>query len=697
VGSFNWDMIGWSGSDPLPADLILYANNNLISQAMANKVAEAVTTYLPGAINPVVTINPSMSSSDHGPFWNAGWAAICGIEEIAWGPDFNPYYHSVNDLMVNTDQTYAVNCTRAAIAALADYAIPVTTTGPVLTVQSKVIDDVGGNGNGIPDPGEQISLAVTLVNAGNQAATSIVGTLSSSSPYLTITQATTTFPNLGIGGSGPGAQPYLFTVSSSCPANTWINTTLTVTAAGGYTHTNLISFLVGDPLYSPIGPDAYGYFARDSYDPEGPAYNWIEIDPNLGGPGIPLNFTADDQTLPVALPFTFRYYGQNFGSVSINTNGWVAMGSTTSTDNSNSHIPNADGPPNMIAPFWEDLSPQQPGGHVCYYFNSTQHYFVVEYDSVRQYAPTTARETFQIVLYDPGFYPTSTGDGQILFQYKKVTDPTSCTVGIENQAQTVGIEYLYNTDYSPNAAHLGAGMAILFSTRTTAPQLDVTLTIINPPIVIPANGGNFGFNVYLLNGGPSQIPYWVWTRVKYPDGSYSAPQLGPVNINTPVGVTITRQRSQTVPASWPSGVYTYLGYANTAMSYPAVDSSWFTFTKSATANGGPVVLEAICSGELFPGEIASVSQQPATFSLEQNRPNPFNPSTAISYQLQTASQTKLTVYDTAGRLITTLVDEMQGAGTHSVTFDGSKLASGLYFVRMEAGDFNAVQKMMLLK
>jgi hypothetical protein len=83
-------------------------------------------------------------------------------------------------------------------------------------------------------------------------------------------------------------------------------------------------------------------------------------------------------------------------------------------------------------------------------------------------------------------------------------------------------------------------------------------------------------------------------------------------------------------------------------------------------------------------------------------PNPFNPSTVASFELRVPSRVNLKVYDTAGRLVATLADGWRGAGSHEVTFDpagasGSRLASGLYFVRMQAGEYSAVRKMMLLK
>ncbi len=89
--------------------------------------------------------------------------------------------------------------------------------------------------------------------------------------------------------------------------------------------------------------------------------------------------------------------------------------------------------------------------------------------------------------------------------------------------------------------------------------------------------------------------------------------------------------------------------------------------------------------------------EPIAFELRQNYPNPFNPSTAISYQLSAVSHATLTVYDILGRRIATLVDGVMPAGTHTVTFDASRLASGIYFYRLSAGNFTAVKKMMLVR
>lgn len=93
-----------------------------------------------------------------------------------------------------------------------------------------------------------------------------------------------------------------------------------------------------------------------------------------------------------------------------------------------------------------------------------------------------------------------------------------------------------------------------------------------------------------------------------------------------------------------------------------------------------------------------ISNVPTEFGLEQNYPNPFNPSTNINFALPQASEVTLTVYDMLGRKVATLISgEQLQAANHSVRFDASALASGMYIYRIEAGSFVSTRKMMLIK
>ncbi|QQS35009.1 MAG: T9SS type A sorting domain-containing protein [Ignavibacteriales bacterium] len=89
--------------------------------------------------------------------------------------------------------------------------------------------------------------------------------------------------------------------------------------------------------------------------------------------------------------------------------------------------------------------------------------------------------------------------------------------------------------------------------------------------------------------------------------------------------------------------------------------------------------------------------QADNYTLEQNYPNPFNPVTTINYSLAQNNFVSLTVYDVLGREVATLVDEFREAGIYEVEFDGSQLASGVYYYQLKVGEFVQTKKMILTK
>lgn len=112
--------------------------------------------------------------------------------------------------------------------------------------------------------------------------------------------------------------------------------------------------------------------------------------------------------------------------------------------------------------------------------------------------------------------------------------------------------------------------------------------------------------------------------------------------------------------------------------------------------GNDIYLDSIC---VFPfqGIKRIANDIPKTYKLSQNYPNPFNPTTTINYDLPKAGNVRLVIYDVLGKETVVLVNEVQKAGSYSVTWDGSKFASGIYFCRIEAGTFTDVKKMVLIK
>jgi len=152
------------------------------------------------------------------------------------------------------------------------------------------------------------------------------------------------------------------------------------------------------------------------------------------------------------------------------------------------------------------------------------------------------------------------------------------------------------------------------------------------------------------------------------------------------------------------------GYPDLTLKF---DKSLIVEALGEVANGDTVVLTI--TGELYdgtpiegsdcvisrgpaspPSGIAGVNGDPSQIVLG-NHPNPFNPTTEISFALPLAASVRLDVYNIMGQKVTTLLDETLQAGEHSASWDGSTVASGVYFYRLDAGEFSETRKMMLLK
>ncbi len=88
---------------------------------------------------------------------------------------------------------------------------------------------------------------------------------------------------------------------------------------------------------------------------------------------------------------------------------------------------------------------------------------------------------------------------------------------------------------------------------------------------------------------------------------------------------------------------------------------------------------------------------PMNYELSQNYPNPFNPSTTIKFSIPEGSQVSLKIYNSLGQEIKTLVNRFMETGIHTVNFNAVDLNSGMYFYRLDAGEFSHVRKMTLIK
>ena len=134
-----------------------------------------------------------------------------------------------------------------------------------------------------------------------------------------------------------------------------------------------------------------------------------------------------------------------------------------------------------------------------------------------------------------------------------------------------------------------------------------------------------------------------------------------------------------------------------AVTYRLIGDTVKIFCPGGSSGTGTTLnFDVIACGFTVTG-IVPASEIPKEYALKQNYPNPFNPTTNISFALPKAGNVKLVVYDLLGEQIAVLVNEYKHAGQYIVDFNAANLASGVYFYRIESGQFTDVKKMLLVK
>jgi len=189
----------------------------------------------------------------------------------------------------------------------------------------------------------------------------------------------------------------------------------------------------GDIITDFGGPDEFGYTWKDSNEPNGPLYEWIDIT----GVGTPITGFHDDTNLgPFEIGFDFPFYGNMFSSFRACSNGWLSFTSSATTY-SNASIPSGSEPYNLVAPFWDDLTFSSSGA--AYYYSNGVDSLVVSYISVPHYG-STGPYTFQVILL---------GNGDIFYQYADINAPVdSYAMGIQNANGTIGLQMANNQAYA---------------------------------------------------------------------------------------------------------------------------------------------------------------------------------------------------------------------------------------------------------
>ncbi len=284
--------------------------------------------------------------------------------------------------------------------------------------------------------------------------------------------------------------------------------------------------------------------------------------------------------------------------------------------------------------------------------------------------------------------------GSWVAQYFQQGDKYSPSLVMDNAPNTNGsmcyMQYAGNNYDIYYYGYVGMG---------AGPSFPIELTPLNPPIQIPPAGGTFSFVCEISNPTYLAVVIDAWMALLLPNGTLLEPVLNWQNIGIAPFSSRGRRASMSLPARAPAGIYYYLGFSG---EYPlgVADMDTFSFVKLSDIGAekwipddGGWALEYQTSG----GEEGFEDATPPINDSFEVGPNPFNASTVARFELRVPSHVSLRVYDTAGRLVATLVEGWREAGVHEATFDGTNLPSGMYFARLKAGGYAQTQKLLLMK
>jgi len=335
--------------------------------------------------------------------------------------------------------------------------------------------------NNLLEPGETADLIIELGNIGTNLSGDFQVALSCDDNNVSIANPVVSYSSINPDENGDNVtEPFIITTNHQIYNGSMININLNLINQYGEIQNYSFLLEVGEvSIEDPLGPDSFGYYFYDDGDTgiqEVPEYLWFEIDPDFGGNGNDLQLNDPGNTGDieyVTLPFNLKFYNHDYNEITVCSNGWIAPGITEQTSFMNWQIPGTQGPSPIIAPFWDDLI--TGNGKVLSYYNESAHTFIIEWSRVQSEYNNT-EETFQLIIYDTEYYPTSNENNKILFQYQVVNNVDQgvygfglvahgqyATVGIEDHTGNHGLLYTYNDEYPTAAKPLQNEMAILLS------------------------------------------------------------------------------------------------------------------------------------------------------------------------------------------------------------------------------------------
>ncbi len=578
--------------------------------------------------------------------------------------------------------------------------ITVTDTSAFLIYAGLMTNDSLSNNNGLVENGETILLRSLTKNIGASTAHSVLGILSTQDTLVSIIDSIVSFGHINPMDSSWGSSPYTITISPFCPGGHDLDFDLLLVDNNNNSWNTNFSLSV-QSLGGGTGPDPYGYYMYDNTDTSSghaPVFDWFDIGPPSGPGQLVTEITNEDaDTVTYLLPFTFKYYNIDYSSIGMCSNGFLEMDHSTHRFGDNTPLPAPSGPRRTLAAFWDDLDPSLYGD-IYYYDDTNNHRWIVQFDECAHYGNSAVRETFQVIILDPQYYQTPTGDGECIYQYQYVADATSTTVGIEDETETRGLRYVFNDNYDPNAQPILANRAILITTKQPYGSVNTPwLHILDYTLSDSAGGNNNGIvepdetiDIYVTisNRGDTTAAA-VNGILRSTDNDATILDSNFVYGDIMVGATANNSGSpyrlhiSAAPADSTIGL---------SLHFEANSGTYYKddyFTLYIYGYPGVEEYEALNNKNSFCFEIF---------------PNPSKGTVNIKFQIPSSkSQNTIRIYDVSGRLVKELSFHIADALFPTIVSwdghdkNGRRVANGIYFISSEIENETIVRKAVIIK
>ena len=260
-------------------------------------------------------------------------------------------------------------------------------------------------------------------------------------------------------------------------------------------------------------------------------------------------------------------------------------------------------------------------------------------------------------------------------------------INAKARKNTTGIEITY-----PTFAVSGKYLTVVFSQVSAGLQRLRYITSSNDggkwsgeSQLVANSNTNTSYNPSLTSSGSTFHLAYAWScgYIYYRKSTNNGSAWGSTT-------TITPQGYHCRPSIAASGSTVHMIYYNNNLYLEEPSNTEIWYRRNVNSGNGT-------AGMIAPGTVTMECETPVTTELSQNFPNPFNPTTKISFSIANEGFVSLKVYDMVGREVMTLVSGNKTTGSHEVEFNASHLTSGVYFYKLETPEFSEIKRMMLVK